>query len=300
MKVWRIHIKPDIEAGFSRRDLLEFLKKEEIIGVGWSEIKTRENSAEAIRKEAVKYDDPSSAIKALNALRNMQIGDLIWTRLDNEYYLCQVTDLWENSKPSEMHRRFDVTNYVSVKWSDIGLETKVPGKVLSSFRPPASAQSVSGVEDISMYLWNKYSDTDAYDIRKDNIDFWTVLSSEAIEELVLLYLQVEKGFYIYSTSVKYAFPTYECEMANIMGIRCYPQVKSGDVPLNADDYMQVLQNEPDSNVYLFSQSESYTENNDKRVKYIYKKDIEEFVRRHKMILPDMTYGWIDLCGFFDR
>lgn len=230
----------------------------------------------------------------------MKIDDLIWTRLDiNNYYLCRVTGLWEDSKPTDKHYQLDVPNYVNVEWLKIGMESDVPGKVVSSFRPAASAQAIRGVEDISMYIWNKYSGTNYYNVSKKDIDFWSVLSAEAIEEIVLLYLQIEKGYYIFSSTVKYTFPKYECQMVNIQGNRAYPQVKSGSVPLSADDYMDAIQNDSNSDVFLFSTSESYTMNNCKRVHFIYKKELEEFIKNHRNVLPKLTYNWIDFCGFFD-
>ena len=42
MRVWRIHIKNDVESGYTRQDLLEFCQKEMLIGVGWGNITTRE------------------------------------------------------------------------------------------------------------------------------------------------------------------------------------------------------------------------------------------------------------------
>ena len=186
MRVWRIHIKNDIEQGKTRQDLLAFCKREKLIGVGWNNIRTKVNSEDEIRKEAATYPDATSAIKALNAMRRMELNDLIWTRLDGRYYLCRVTDLWENRKPNREHDVFDIGNYVKVEWLDIGMEQDVPGKVLSSFRPAATAQSVKDVEDISMYLWDKYSKKKVYNVSAKNIDFWTVLSPEAIEEIVLL------------------------------------------------------------------------------------------------------------------
>ena len=298
MKVWRIHIKTSIEAGFNRSDLLRFCQREGIIGVGWRDIQTKENSEEAIRREAINCNDPTAALKAMNAMRKMQIGDLIWTRLDSCYYLCRVTELWEKRDPKELHYRFDISNYVGVEWIEIGYEQNVPGKVVSSFRPAATAQSVSGVEDISMYIWNKYSKKEDYPIKRENISFWSVLSAESIEELILLYLQVEKGYYIYSSTVKYAFPIYECEMVNKEGTKCYPQVKSGNVMLKANDYMGIFRHNPNAEVYLFTTSELYNTNDCTRIKYIYKDEIERFIRNHKELLPNVTYNWIDLCGFF--
>ena len=96
MKIWRIHIKNDIAAGYTRQDLLDFCRGESLIGVGWGNIKTRVNSEEAIRQQARSYSDVTSAMKALNAMRKMALNDLIWTRLDHRYFLCRVTGLWEN------------------------------------------------------------------------------------------------------------------------------------------------------------------------------------------------------------
>ena len=128
---------------------------------------------------------------------------------------------------------------------------------------------------------------------------WSVLSAEAIEEIVLLYLQIEKGYHIYSSTVKYAFPKYECEMVNIKGKKAYPQVKSGDVKLNADDYMNAIIHDSTAEVYLFSTSESYVKNNCDKIHYIYISDLEKFINQYANTLPELTYNWINLCGFFE-
>jgi len=271
MRVWRIHIKNDYDknSGYTQQDLLDFCQSENLIGVGWGEIKTRVNSDAAIRLQAQHYSDVTPAIKALNAMRKMEIDDLIWTRLDSSHYcLCRVTGLWIDSKPSDKHYKLDVPNYVNVEWLKIGMEQDVPGKVVSSFRPAASAQAISGVEDISMYIWNKKSNTNHYSVSKKDTNFWSVLSAEAIEEIVLLYLQIEKGYHIHSSTVKYNFTKYECQMVNNNGNRAYPQVKSGSVPLNVDDYMDAIQTDPNSDVYLFSTSEAYTKNSCQRIHFI--------------------------------
>ncbi|MDE5741956.1 MAG: hypothetical protein K2H90_05855 [Oscillospiraceae bacterium] len=148
-----------------------------------------------------------------------------------------------------------------------------------------------------MYIWNKYSKSNIYQIKINNIDFWDVLSAEAIEELVLLYLQVEKGYYIYSSTVKYAFPLYECEMVNAHGNRAYPQIKSGSVQLKADDYMKAVKRSLDAEVYLFSTSENYIKNDCDRIHFIYKIELEGFIKKHANILPELTYNWIELCGY---
>ena len=120
MKVWRIHIKNEVAVGYTRQDLLDFCQKENLIGVGWGEIKTRINSDSAIRQQAQYYSNVTPAIKALNAMRKMEIDDLIWTRLDSSHYcLCRVTGLWVDSKPTDKHYKLDVPNE---KWIDVSSE----------------------------------------------------------------------------------------------------------------------------------------------------------------------------------
>lgn len=301
MKVWRIHIKNDIAKGYTRKDLLSFCLKEKLIGVGWGEIKTRLNDETIIRQEASIYaPDEMAGIKALNAMRKMKLDDLIWTRLDGVYYLCRVTGLWENSSPKDIHYKLDISNYVNVEWLEIGHEQDIPGKVISSFRPAASAQAVNGVEAISMYMWNKYTGTSRYNVTKGNLDIWSVLSAEAIEELVLLYLQVEKGYHIYSSTVKFAFREYECQLVNREGKHAYPQVKSGNDSLSADDYMDAFKYDKNAEVYLFATSENYTFNKCKQVHFLYRKELEMFINRYQIMLPKLTQYWIDLCEGFNR
>lgn len=299
MRVWRIHIKNDIAEGYTRQDLFDFCMKEKLIGVGWSKINTRINSEKAVKQQAQSYADSISAVKALNVMRKIKLNDLIWTRINNDYYLCRVTGLWEDSKPRAIHNKLDISNYVNVEWLKIGMEHNVPGKVQSSFRPPSSAQAVNNAEDISMYIWNKYSNSSTYQISKSDMNIWSVLSPEEIEEIVLLYLQIEKKYYIYSSTVKYAFPEYECLMVNNSGKRAYPQVKSGSVSLNANDYMNAIENDPAAEVYLFAASESYTKNNCDKIHFLYRKELEDFIRQYSNLMPTLTYNWIDLCGFFN-
>lgn len=300
MKVWRIHTKNDIASQYSRSDLVDFCQKEQLIGVGWKEIRTRVDSENAIKQDAKCYSNASAGIKAVNAMRKMQIGDLIWTRQQGQYYLCKVIGLWKDSKPTAIHDELDISNYVNVEWLEIGMEDLVPGKVVSSFRPAASAQTINGVEDISMYLWNKYSGHDTYQLQRLNVDLWSALSAESIEELALLYLQVQYKLFVFSTTMKTTTREYECVMVDSDGKRVFPQVKSGGVSLRADDYMDAIKRDPFARVILFTTSEQYIKNESDNVIYVTRKEIENFILKNKAMLPELTQSWADLCGFYDQ
>lgn len=298
MRVWRIHTKNDVTDGFTRDDLLSFCKKEKIIGVGWCNIRTRIDSESAIKQDAQGYSNATAGIKAVNSMRKMQIDDLIWTRQNGTYYLCRVTGLWKNSRPTAIHDKLDISNYVNAEWLEVGMEDFVPGKVVSSFRPAASAQSVSGVEEISKFIWNKYSLKEDYTIQKGKSDIWSMLSAESIEEVVLLYLQAELGYYIYSSTMKLTTRQYECVMVNREGCYAYPQVKSGSVTLVANDYMDAIRNNPDAQVYLFATSENYIKNDCQNIHYLHKAELEQFMLDNKSILPELTQNWMALSNFF--
>lgn len=302
VKIWRIHLKTDIGEGLTRQDLLQFCQENNLIGVGWSKIDTCRNTEEAIREQLTafsEYEDKTTALKSLNAMRKMEVGDLIWTRLDSVYYLCKVIGLWENRSPDERHERFDICNYVNVKWERIGLEQNVPGHVISSFRSSAPVQAVYSVEDISMLIWNRNVHSSDYLIDKAKTDIWKNLSDQAIEEVVLLYLQYQYGYHIYSSTVKYSLPIYECEMVNNAGCHAFPQVKSGDVILDANDFMQAIYDDENADVFLFAVSEMYTKNSCCQIHYLYKDELESFMKEQSSLLPSLTHYWLELSGFFE-
>ena len=236
-----------------------------------------------------------TGFKAVNAMRKMKVNDLIWTRWDGVYYLCRITSEWTKRKPKQEHRDLDISNYVNVKWLRIGTEDNVPGKVISCFRPTSSAQAIRGMENISKYLWNEYSKEQFYKVNK-SFELWSLLSSEAVEEIVLLWLQMEKGFYVCTSTVKNSTPLYECTLVNKSGIRAFPQIKKEDT-LDANNYMQAINDNENNQVYLFTTSEKYIKNGCSNIHYVKKQDIENFIKKNHTLLPTITQKWIELSTF---
>ena len=299
MNVWRIHNKNDFSEskGYTKDDLIQFCKTEGIIGVGWSKITTCIDSEDAIRKEAEQYNDRATAgLKAVNAMRSMQLNDLIWARVNGIYYLCKVTGLWINRKAEGKHYDLDVSNYVNVEWLTVGMEDLIPGHVISSFRPAAAAQKIKNVEAISKYIWNKIKELNEYEIKNERLNIWELLSDKDIEEVVLLYIQIEKGYYILTQSLKSTTKEYECTMINKNGQLAFPQVKSGNVCVKADDYMDALKRREDAQIFLFTVCEKYVRNDSPNVHYLTRKEIENFMQNTKM-LPELTRNWLELAGF---
>lgn len=303
MTVWRVQLKSDRESGISYRDLLDFCKTEQIIGVGWCAITERSDDYTALRDAIYSIEEyrggETAALRATNAIRSMRPGDLVWTRLGgdaSEYYLCQVgTRLWKDRIVTDRHLRYDIGNFVSARWITIGKEECVPGKVVNSFYSGSSVQRVSQVELISQAIWNLYSGTpeDRYELPPlGKSEFWNMISSEELECLVLLYLQ-SRGYYIYSSTLKLSTAKFEAVLTASDGTHlAYPQVKR-NVPLLAEDYIDALDNSNDR-IFLFTTSEEYGSIQHPQIMCITKKELEEFMNRHEALLPRTILSWRSL------
>ena len=301
MEVVRIQLKPDSKDGISYDDVLNFCKKEEIIGVGWEKLKTREDDYYKIRDELRQNYKPKSAtsgLKSINALRKLKEGDLVWTRLGgdgSEYYLCRVgKKLWKDGIVTQDHIDHDICQFVSAKWLFIGKEYKVPGKIINSFIPAIPAQRVEGVMELSKYIWdiNCNDETLKYN-NYDVLNFWSCIESKDLECLILMYLQY-KGYYIISSTMKNSTPKIEATMISRDGkTRCYQQIKR-ETPLKVEDYVDwVKEGEV---MYLFTISQNYGSAHSDRIKCITKDEIELFVKEHPELIPDNVRYWISIAN----
>lgn len=288
--VWRVHLKPDKSKDITYRDLLEYCKNKGCIGVGWSAVQERNTDPVAIRNECNVYAKPKAAYKAIHAMSLLKEGDLVWTRLGedaSEYYLCRVgKELWKDYRiPREDQEKYDISNVVSAQWIKVGKQNKVPGKVINAFSPSATIQRVYEVEMVSSIIWNEMSPNDypKYETKDLTMkDFWSMIDSEELENLVLLYVQ-SLGYYVYTSTAKISNPKYEAVLISNDGSHyAYPQVKRNEY-LDPKYYAEGI-SEHDK-VFLFSSSEDYGKPIP-NVRCITKSEIESFMNRQSRILTE--------------
>lgn len=167
MSVFRVQLKPSHNCKkFS--EVLDFCRKKGIIGVGWAEVNSTDDSydslkkqCDALKRQGAVYEGDKGVFKAVNAIRQMKSGDYVWTREGgsiSNYYLCKVNSLlWKDRIITSAHLEHDIANYVGCDWIFVGTEDKVPGKVVNSFRARATVQHINDVESISDFIWNKYT-----------------------------------------------------------------------------------------------------------------------------------------------
>jgi len=300
MKIWRLNLKPAPDNGLSFKDVFEFCQKNKIVGVGWRDINIRTDDYRELKSyvETIYTNGSTRALKALNAMREMEINDLIYTRFDGTYFICRVTSKWTESNPTNEHYCYDIYNYVEVEWINIGTEDNVPGKVINSFGPSATVQQVYDVEKISKLLYNNFTKND-FKYPVDSIglkDFWQLISSEDLECLIMLYLQ-SKGYYIYSSTLKLSTAKIECVMIKNDGShKCFPQVKR-QTTLYGQEYENILNNHYDK-VFLFTTSQNYIKSDIPQIEYISLNEIEDFVKANKNLLPTPILNWVKIWEEF--
>ena len=139
-------------------------------------------------------------------------------------------------------------------------------------------------------IYNKKSNNKLYETKKIE-DFLNFLLPEDIEEIVSLYLQLEKNYLIYTSTNKIDTAKYEFVMISRDGKeKCYTQVKTGNEKLDPKDYENLIENS--NKVYLFTLGE-YIGKNINNIICLKKDEILDFILKNKEILPSRIKYWME-------
>lgn len=302
--IWRMQLKPSRtrKPNITYQETLEFCKTKGIIGLGWLDFGIAQNEKElsvikelALSKEGSRY---LTGMTNIDRLREIKVDDLIWTRLpenDSEYYLCKVVSLWDERDVSFNDELVDhdVGNYVGVIWQSAGDISNVPGKVMSSMAQGRTLQRINDITNLSMYIWNHISGNEKkYETNDYSFsDFWNDINPEELETLVMLYLQKEKQYHVYTSTFKKFTAKIEGVLVHDSGkIISYIQVKSNE-SLDVENYIDLLNHlnekeEQKVKIFLFTTSENYGNKKHKDIDTsITKHKLEEFMLVNKNILP---------------
>lgn len=297
-RLFRMHIKPATKES----DLFEFCMKNGIVGSGWrlkTEVPTDLN--DYVEKGRQLYLNRNFT-SMVNRYKEMRVGDLIWVRNKGIYYICEIRDnkqscVWQYWATSD-GEKYDIGSYVNVNFKKVGTIDKVPGKIVDCFR---SSRAIQKIHDETMLLYTeKLCGLGGSVVCLKEHTVFDFLQPEDMEELISLYLQVEKNCLVYTSTNKLDTAMYEFVATTRDGKeKFYPQVKTGDVSLNCENYEDIIK-APENKVCLFALSERY-ENYDKkkhdgRIILMYKNEIEAFMHEHKQLLPKRISSWMDIVN----
>ena len=156
---------------------------------------------------------------------------------------------------------------------------EVPGKVVACFRPSRTIQAIYDPTAVAYtkYLWNRQAGEAIYEIDRalvDNADIFSLLDAEEVEDLVFLYLQSQR-WYVVPKSRKTDKMAFEYEIISPeTGMHAQVQVKTGNTPLNVDDYKNAT-----FSVILFQSNDRYYGEPSPNVTCISRSELEGFLKR---------------------
>ena len=270
--LFRVTIKPDSKSGV---DPFKLCRDRSVVGTGWRIDDPVPCSLDEYEQRGREVYGGRGFTAMVHALKDMKVNDLVWTRRpwSSDYYLCRITGGWRYENSPECDAA-DIHNLIPVEFIEIKSIDLVPGKVVNCFR--------SSLE-MSMRIYNMYGSAGAiYDVDPVTDEgILQLLLPEDVEELVLLYLQVEYDYLLYSSSNKIYTAQVECEMVKRDGsMRCYPH-----------DYTNLVSDT--SEVFLFSTDPSDDNRCCPGVTVITNDELITFMQTHREILPRRIKWWLE-------
>lgn len=306
MSIWRINCKPGSRLVSHKESFNKWLEKG-FIGIGWSK---EEKFLEGLNETELNIEDIRNHIyitlknwkcgtKSFSSYANilfyrMKKEDYVWIRCNGIYKLGIIEDetCLYNTNPSEefIPDKYQIGFYRRVKFLDKDfIESEVPGKIVASFRNSSTLQIVKEFKD-ELTLYCKAS------VENKKVCFpiynWkNLLSAEDIEEIVGLYLQMEKNLYVYTSTCKNDTSLIEFQLVDKNSQLYGLQVKSGNETLNADDYFELSKK---MTIFLFASSDNiYNIEKYPNIEKIDSKEITLFIEKNLKLLPEKIRFWFE-------
>jgi hypothetical protein len=213
-------------------------------------------------------------------------GCLVWTRdTQGNYYIARVISGWEYfTTPESRKRNIDIGNVFRVAFERLSID-EVPGKVVASFRPAQTMQEIADPTAIaySKFIWNQRAGAAVYvldDAVMRNLDIFSLLDAEEVEDVVFLYLQ-SQGWYVVPNSRKADTMAFEYMVLRAQdGTFAQVQVKTGGASLNRATYRDLP-----FPVILFQSSELYEGEASANVTCLSREEVEIFLEDSARWLP---------------
>ena len=295
MTIWRIHIKTAAEAGI---DPVQFCIDKKIVGVGWpidTNRKTHISWDEYYPKaETAYYPEYKGWWPAVNAMYNyMSKDDLIWTRdTSNNYYLGKIRSPWRYDISQECSKA-DVVNVRDCDWFKVGAADNVPAAIVNRFIRGRTVQAMDNNNTAVRSFTNfkaaeQWPDTYEHEVLAG--DIFDCLPPEECEDVLAIYLQMSRNYYLVPSTCKKSTQAYEYILIDRnTGESAAAQVKSGQVALNIDEFAGIDANK----IFLFATSGIYYGTPDPKVETIEPTIIRNFICENKELMPEKIRFWIE-------
>ena len=323
-KVWRLQTRTD---STNREKISKYCLDNDVAALGWSikDDHIKKYNPEAIiaiqekRKNIEDINQYYDVVRtyglyginnkkrliAVDMLTEVKKGDYIWMRDNGIYYLGHVTE-----KPKYMYNSdedvldLDAANQIKgVLWKQIGDESQVPGVIATAF---IRGRTLQRVRKAYMYEYASfiYNGTPLALNIKSNESlkqlFYDCLSPNDCEDLVCLYLYDCKGYVTIPSTNKIATELYECVLVNPEnGMLAYPQVKKGNKELKPKDFIELIKDHPNKEVYLFTSEDKVQDTTHIDNIHSISSDelyswVKEKIEKNSFLIPEGIVKWYEL------
>lgn len=288
--VTRINLKTATD---QREKLIDFCLhgKNQFLAIGWSCVDFESDDYSAFYDTVVEYVHGQNRRlnPALKIFKETRVNDLFWTRdLNGVYWICRV----KNHAKAYLNKELDIGAILPVEAYEFGFE--VPGQIKASFNRARGGivqrLQYPTITEYSKFVFNKLSGKNYYDINlriANNVI--ENLPDFELEELVISYLQIVKGYYLLSNSIANKSTTVkiECQLISrdVNNVKkAVVQVKGPKAPaLNALSFKDY--EDKGYYIYLYAPKVDKLEEM-KNVIRIYDEELKAFYKEYKAILPE--------------
>lgn len=322
--VWRLQTRTDSK---DSKKISRYCLDHKVAALGWSikddhinkynpeaiteiqekrkKIKNIEGYYDVVRRYGLYGINNKKRLIAVDMLLEVEKGDYIWMRDNGIYYLGYVGDKLRykyNSRNKALEH--DAANQIKgVVWKPIGDESQVPGAVATAF---IRGRTIQRINKSHMFEYAEYAFWEKpLILENSNKDFlqqlfYDCLSPNDCEDLVCLYLYDRKGYVTIPSTNKIATELYECVLVNpLNGKLAYPQVKKGDKELNINDFIELIKDYPNKEVYLFtSEGEVLGDTHIDNIHSISSDElyswVKEKIENNSFLIPEGIVKWYKL------
>lgn len=273
--------------------------KAQFLAIGWSCVDFKSDDYSAFYDTVVEYVHGQNRRlnPALKIFKEARVNDLFWTRdLNGVYWICRV----KNHAKAYLNKELDIGAILPVKAYALSLE--VPGQIKASFNRARGGivqrLQYPAITEYSKFVFNKLLSEDPN--KEPDESYYNVNSTIAnnvienlpdfeLEELVISYLQIVKGYYLLSNSIANKSTTVkiECQLISrdVNDVKkAVVQVKGPKAPaLNALSFKDY--ENKGYYIYLYAPKVDNLEEM-KNVIQITTEELQAFYKEYKAILPE--------------
>lgn len=305
MTVWRTKLRSTLEVNHTEQ--VEHCLRKGIIGIGWGIHELpRGSTADEVADfiETCGWDGwtKRGADTVRRFAHQVEKGDFVWTRHTNgKYLLCQVTGDYRYDI-SAASKKVDVHQTRKVDWAPAELnDLDVPGGVVRSFIGQGS--SFSRIHDeatnkLTPYLWKKLHDRPLPDLDVSAEYVLTkILDPFDVEDLIYMWLQVERGYIALPRTQQKSTPAYEWTMVHReRGNKGIVQVKTGNdrVDLSA---VRAARDDDSTETFAYATCGLGADDDPSLVtEVIETAELTGFAKEYASLLPERLKLWFELAN----